>query len=39
MKAEQAQNKEDFEKKIANEVRIATEVRDAVLSGLDASEK
>jgi Ca2+-dependent lipid-binding protein len=38
MKAEQEQNKADFEVSIANEVKLAAEVRDCVLNGLDAQE-
>ena len=38
MKAEQVQNKADFEVSIAEEIRLANEVREAVLNGLETQE-
>lgn len=38
MKAEQVENKAAFEQKIADEVRLAAEIRDRVLASLDEAE-
>lgn len=38
MREQQHQNKENFERDLAEEVRVATEVRDAVISGLEGEE-
>ena len=39
MKADQITNKQEFEAKCASDIRLAAEVRDTVLAGLDAQEE